>query len=47
MGTRLKRIARDGAVTLRKSLFLEIAKKKTYKTFIASKDNFKTHFGII
>ena len=33
-------------VILRKSLALEIAKTKTDKTFMASKYNFKTHFGI-
>jgi len=32
-------------VTLRKSLVVEI-KKKTNKTFMASEQNFKTHFGV-
>ena len=34
-------------VIVRKSLVLEIAKKKTNKTFMASKYTFKTPFGII
>lgn len=34
-------------VTLGKRFVFEITKKKTDKTFKASKHNFKTHFGII
>lgn len=35
------------AMTLRKSVVLEIAKTKTSKAFVSSKHIFKTHFGII
>ena len=34
-------------VMLRKSLVLEIKKTQTSKTFMASKDNFNTHFSVL
>jgi len=34
-------------MTLRKGLVLDITKEKANKTFMASKHNFKAHFGII